>query len=131
MWKLTAIGVAFLVVSTGVIALARSSTARWERERWERERREVRVRRRPAVAPSAPRSGVPARLGRVLAGVRFAAPIRVLRRAVSRGPATSQRHAAQRMRSARRAWAARRYAVPRQAPSTGVEDPSPDDGPGG
>jgi hypothetical protein len=33
MWTLTSITVVFLVVSAGVAALARSTTARWERER--------------------------------------------------------------------------------------------------
>jgi hypothetical protein len=33
MWTLTSILVGFLVVSAGVAALARSTTARWERER--------------------------------------------------------------------------------------------------
>jgi hypothetical protein len=60
MWELTTIAVAFLVVSVGVTALARSTTARWERER-----AAARARRRAGVAP---RTGAPGRLGRARAG---------------------------------------------------------------
>jgi hypothetical protein len=45
MWELTSIVVLFLLVSAGVAALARGTTARWERER-----RDERARRRAAAA---------------------------------------------------------------------------------
>jgi hypothetical protein len=59
MWELTTIAVAFLVVSLGVTALARSTTARWERER-----AAARMRRRAGVS----RTDAPGRLGRARAG---------------------------------------------------------------
>jgi hypothetical protein len=51
MWTLTSITVGFLVVSAGVAALARSTTARWERER-----EATRAGRPEADAPPVPRS---------------------------------------------------------------------------
>jgi hypothetical protein len=109
MWELATIAVAFLVVSAGVAALARSTTARWERER--------RVaRRRAAAAPSEPSSGIFARLGRARVGAvaltrPAAAPLRILRRAASPILAASQLGAARGTRSARRVGAALRHAV--------------------
>jgi hypothetical protein len=100
MWDLTTIAVAFLVVSAGVIALARSTTARWERER-----RRERARRHATGTPPARRTRVPARLGVLVAAaiVRLAAtPVRVLRRAVSPVLTSSQVHGGRGTRSARR-----------------------------
>jgi hypothetical protein len=97
MWDLTTIAVAFLVVSAGVIALARSTTARWERER-----RAERAHRR---ATGTPRTRVPARLGVLVAAVivRLAAtPVRVLRRAVGPVLTSSQVHGGRGSTSARR-----------------------------
>ena len=75
MWELTAIVVGFLVVSAGVIALARSTTARWERQR-----RATRSPRRAPLAPPA-RPSVAARLGGTLAafGQHAAGRVRVPR----------------------------------------------------
>jgi hypothetical protein len=100
MWDLTTIAVAFLVVSAGVIALARSTTARWERER-----RAERAHRHATSAHSARRTRVPARLGVLVAAVvvRLAAtPVRVLRRAVGPVPTSSQVHGGRGPTSARR-----------------------------
>jgi hypothetical protein len=70
MWELTSIVVGFLVVSAGVIALARSTTARWEREK--------RASRVPRRAPVAPRADAAARLGRAWAEAAAAARLRAI-----------------------------------------------------
>jgi len=81
MWDLAAIVVAFLVVSAGVAALARSTTARWERER-----RAARRSRRPAAGPPPPRTVPGERLGRaVTAAAAIARPAAALVRGRLRG----------------------------------------------
>jgi hypothetical protein len=94
MWTLTAITVAFLVVSVAVVVLARSTTARWERES-----RATRP-RRPAAAPATRRERVAARLGSALADAAATARPAVgpVRAALSR---TGQTLAASRRRIAR------------------------------
>lgn len=104
MWSLSSIVVAFLLVSAAVIALARSSTARWERER-----AAARGRGREAVAPPAPHTGAAARLHRALGGAAptarrpAAGPIRVLLRALSPALAAS-RHVARGVRTVPQRW---------------------------
>lgn len=86
MWTLLWVVVGFVVVSLGVAALARSTTARWERERLRRRRRVS-----PPPAP-APATGVAARLGRVVATARpAAARVRVLQQAAEHGLASARR----------------------------------------
>jgi hypothetical protein len=62
-WWLTVTAVAFVVATAVVMALARSSTARWEREK-----RAARAPRREAVAPPTPSAGTGARVRGVLSG---------------------------------------------------------------
>jgi hypothetical protein len=103
-WTLTAIAIVFLVVSAGVIALARSTTARWERER----------RAAPAAGREVtpPRARVAARLRRAGAGAAatgrpVAVPSRVLLRA-RQTLARSQQPAAPRGRQVPHPWQALR-----------------------
>ncbi|WP_138759842.1 hypothetical protein [Modestobacter altitudinis] len=83
MWTLLWVVVGFVVVSLGVAALARSTTARWERERLRR--------RRPPSPPPAP-TGVASRFGRAVATARPAvARVRVLQQAAEHGLASARR----------------------------------------
>ena len=101
----------FLLVSACVIALARSSTARWERER-----RAARASRRAATAPPTSPPAAAARLRRaaartaVVAG-RAAASIRVPPQAARRISATSRKQAARRVRPRPQMGDAVRHAV--------------------
>ena len=111
MWTLTWITVAFLLASAVVVALARSTTARWERER-----RAARV-RPGGGAPPAPRHPVAVRLGRVLADAAAtarpaAAPVRVLLRTTGRRLAASRVRVARAVRHVPQVWDARRHPAP-------------------
>jgi hypothetical protein len=117
MWDLTSIAVVFLVVSAGVIALARSTTARWERES-----RAARVPRSTAVEP-APPPDVAARVGRALAGAvaaarPVAAPIRGLARAIGQTLGAFRQSVARGARDVPQVWDALRHVhVGRRRPS--------------
>ena len=80
---LSAIAVAFLVASVCVIALARSSTARWEQEK-----RSARAPRREVLAPPVAPRRATARLhggpARLLSGAAVFGPIRALRDRIGR-----------------------------------------------
>jgi hypothetical protein len=124
----------FLLVSACVVALARSSTARWERER-----RAARAPRREAVAAPTSSQGAAARLRRgvtttaATAG-RAAVSIRVPLEAAGRTLATSRKQVARHVRAAPQMWDAFRYSVlgdrtpDARLSATRAEDPSPADG---
>jgi hypothetical protein len=131
MWELIVIAAGFVVVSACVIALARSSTARWERER-----RAARAPRRVAIAPITPATGAAARLRRALARTaatagRAAAPIRIPIEAAGRILVASRQQVARRVRPVPQMWDALRDAVQGDRPDpdlsrTRADDPSID-----
>lgn len=130
MWTLTWITVAFLLASAGVVALARSTTARWERERRA-------ARARPAdAAPPAPRHPVAVRLGRALADAAAtarpaAAPVRVLLRTTGRRLAASRQRVAGAVRHVPQVWDARRHPAPGEGvPQERLPEPSAGTAPG-
>jgi hypothetical protein len=108
MWTLISITVVFLLLSAGVAALARSTTARWEMER-----KAIRARRREATAPDPARTRVAVRWGRALAGGvqktrSAAAHVRVRLSAPVLTPATSRQRVAGVVRHVPQAWDALR-----------------------
>lgn len=130
--ELLAIVAGFLLLSGCVMAVARSSTARWERER-----RAARVPRRRAVPPPTPASGRGARLREAVASTAAAgrraaaagrAPLEAVGRILRRPPRHSPRRpgTAPRTRGARRFGGLRRRTPDAWQPGTRGQDPPVD-----
>ncbi|SNR24160.1 hypothetical protein [Blastococcus mobilis] len=102
--SLTLTAVGFVAVTALVIALARTSTARWEREK-----RLARAPRRPATPPRTPLAGMAARLSgvmarRVVAVLRNPASLRAPLRGAAGALATAPKQVASHVPSAPRWW---------------------------